>query len=85
MSGPYSSGASLGGERIRFDRVYRPQVRVFSKAEIGERGRAACINARPPLSGSAVPSHVKGPERQRRCFCFFIFLLLLCWGKGQKA
>lgn len=82
--GPYSSGAYLGGDRIRFDRVYGPSLlRIFSSRNWLRAGEPRAFHARPGWVRGPF-SHVKGPERQRRCFYFLLILLLFCWVKGHK-
>lgn len=71
--GPYSSGAYLGGDRIRFDRVYGPRLlRIFSSGNWLRAGEPRAFHARHEWVRGPF-SHVKGPERQRRCFYFLLF------------
>lgn len=79
MSGPYSSGAFWGvtGSDLTASTGHSC---ASSASEIGERGRAACINARSEWVRG--PFACERPGAAETLLLFFIFLLLCCWGKG---
>lgn len=66
------------GERIRFDRVYGPQLRVF-------KGDECTVHFHAAVSGSLArdPFACEGPERQETCLYFI--LLFFYWARGDEG